>query len=121
MANFVNGLPRGNPSYMLEFDYRQYVNAAINNPFVLQGSAPVFPGPESLGLNQRMIVFLKTYLASNTGAIQSIDGTVISGTIPANTALSWEPALRVDGGLKLTGNIILATGFYVITSRDLGV
>lgn len=123
MAKFVNGLPMGNPKYQLFPDYAQYVQAAMNNPFVLTGVDPVFPAPvpASGDPNQKTIVILQTLLASTTVVIQSIDGDPISGTIPANQQLDFYPGLRIDGGVKLAGTIILATGFYITTSRELDV
>lgn len=111
----VDGLPKSGRHRLysqIELDH-----ARNNNKFLIRGTNPVFPG--ALTSDHDIIVFLEYVQSSTTFTISGIDGdtvVILTDSIVSPMDLTHAP-LRLDGGVLLTGTILIATGFYLIVKN----
>lgn len=111
----VNGLPKSRRPR--KYSQSELDKAKANNQFVIQGTNPVYPGNFPDGKD--IIVFLEYVQSTGTFTIEGIDDTttkVLTGAVVSSMELSHSP-LRLDGGVKLNGTILIAKGFYLIVEN----
>lgn len=107
----VNGLPRGN-SGGREISQASREHAKTNNQFALSGGSPQFPLTTGAGPALDTIVFLQYVQATGTFSIADGAGNVLFTGL-GNIALSDGAELRFDGGIRFSGTILLASGYYI--------
>jgi hypothetical protein len=113
----ANGLPKYSMSPSLS--KRDLETAKVNNQFVVSGNAPSFPG-NLTSANSRIIVFLESYFATNIGNILDGDNTPIISNIPANTLIEYGfSPIRIEGGVRFSGNGVIAKGFFIEVGYDM--
>ena len=106
--HIARGLPRyAKPPVLHEGDWQ---SAAFTNQFGLDGIDVQFPNP--FVNTDKIVVFLEAVQATGTFDIQDREGTVVFGAI---TDFQMYPGIRLDGGFKLVGTILLAKGYFHIT------
>lgn len=104
------GLPFSTPRIPVNGNGVEF--AKFNDQVLLSGSDPEF-------VNSDMIFFLE-YLYG-TGSVQMKDraGNNVGAAITA-PALDFSHApIRFDGGIKLTGTILIAKGFFIPAGQEL--
>lgn len=106
----IDGLPASTTRKVLS---ESDISAAkLNNQFVIKGADPVFP--VEYPADKDIIVFLEYVQSTGTFKITDAETNDITGaTVATPLDLSRAP-LRLDGGCKLTGTILIAKGFYLI-------
>lgn len=111
---FKRGLPDVRPNRILsEMDI---ASARLNSQFLLKGINPSIPSKLA---NKDVIVFLEYVQASTTIELQDANSISIVAGIVSPLDLTRSP-LRIDGGLKIVGTVLIAKGF-VIPSKKLEV
>lgn len=94
----------GLPDTKANITHEMINQARAENPFVLSGTDPSLT-------DDKIIVFLDM-VCSSSFVISDKEDYAISGTLTANLDMTASP-LRVDGGVKLTGEILFAKGFFI--------
>ncbi len=102
--NHVDGLPRYTERKQLT--ERDLELARINNQFILEGTDPS-------KVADNIIIFLEYVAHGGSLQISDKDDTTIGGTVTETLDLTKAP-MRLDGGVKLTGTVLLAKGFYIV-------
>lgn len=103
----VYGLPR--------WEYRRTISrddiehARWNNQFCLKGIDPKFPDDAK---QPNIVVFLEQVYCTGTFAVWDVEGNVLFSSMTTGFTALKTP-LRIDGGFKLIGNILMAKGFYI--------
>lgn len=96
----VDGLPRAK-----QFQHLEGLDVArTNNQFVLRS-------PDLELLTPEGTVMLE-YVQGTNFVVQDANGVAVTGTIPSALDLAYAP-LRLDGGVKLTGTVLIAKGYVV--------
>jgi hypothetical protein len=109
MITLANGLPKGQKSPVLsEADIQA---ARLNNQFLIQGTNPEFP----VAATEKGVIAFLEYVAVTTAGTFTVEdkaGNILTGAIVDQLDLSHAP-LRMDGGVRLNGAILIAKGFYI--------
>jgi len=101
--DFQNGLPRSQNRIILS--PQDIASARLNNQFAVYGTDPSFTGDNK-------IVFLEYVAHGGSLVIKDKDSNAVSGTITGTLDLSCAP-MRLDGGVVLTGSVLIAKGFFI--------
>lgn len=111
--SLVNGLPRN--SDVSSINVQDVEHARINNQFFLKGASPKFPSVFGAGNSDKMVIFLEfvNVAIGATYLIKDRNGNTLSGAMTAEFLSDGHHALRLDGGVELTGTILGAKGFFV--------
>lgn len=105
----ANGLPRNSERRTIGDGVQEQLK--LDNQFLIQGSSPTFP--DNFGSNDNVIIFLEYVQASTAFTIEGVTG-VLTGSLVSTLEfdLTHSP-LRLDGGVKLNGTILMAKGFWL--------
>lgn len=105
----TSGIPKAKNSPIIEGGLQA---PKINNQFVLTG---VNPAVGSLDL-----VYFLEYVQGTNFTIKDRDGNAVTGVIPSLLDLTKAP-LRMEGGITITGTVLIAKGFSVVAKGTLEV
>lgn len=106
----ANGLPRSSTRRSVGDKVQEQLK--LDNQFLLQGTDPTFP--QGFPNTEDVIVFLEYVQASTTYTIEGAVVGVLTGSLASTIPLDLTHSpLRLDGGVKLNGTILMAKGFWL--------